>query len=450
MKRNHVTTELLRSVGEGQTPLAELFVRVYEHLREVCPHCADAVELYAREMEAEVLAEYDPVPEDRLPCLREKIQSRRVKLDRLREGLDDAVEELLSLPEEVASQMVRRGDTRQCNPLVVDRLLAESRELVIAEPGRAESLARLAEEVALHMPVEEFGVELANDLLLRAQINRANALRAGRDLEEADELVSLALVDRATSNDPLVHGEILRVAAALRRLQSRPEEALSHYDEATTLYREVGDGHLEGKTLLGRAMLHQDLHQPDQALQDLQRASTLIDREREPFLELCIHHNMAWYLCDNEQYGEAQAQLRAHCPLYRRFPSSILALRRQVLEGRIARGLGRPEEAKELFNRVRDSFLELGMPNDATLVSLDLALILAETGRTGELKELAAEMVTIFKAQGIHKEVMASLALFQQATAAEAVSLGLIRDLSVHLEAMFKSSCIQGSDEEPK
>ncbi|HEX6861266.1 MAG TPA: hypothetical protein VF414_00530 [Thermoanaerobaculia bacterium] len=43
------------------------------------------------------------------------------------------------------------------------------------------------------------------------------------------------------------------------------------------------------------------------------------------------------------------------------------------------------------------------------------ALLLSGQGRTGELKQLAAELMAVFSAQEIHREATAALVLFQRA-----------------------------------
>jgi hypothetical protein len=48
-------------------------------------------------------------------------------------------------------------------------------------------------------------------------------------------------------------------------------------------------------------------------------------------------------------------------------------------------------------------------------VTLELAVVRLRQGKTSEVKSLAAELVWIFEAQGIHQEALAALALFKEA-----------------------------------
>lgn len=78
------------------------------------------------------------------------------------------------------------------------------------------------------------------------------------------------------------------------------------------------------------------------------------------------------------------------------------------LTARLAARTGRIEEAIATQEEVRKSFADQGLPYDAALASLDLAVLYLEEGRTAEVQELAREMAEIFKAQGIAREALAA------------------------------------------
>ena len=58
------------------------------------------------------------------------------------------------------------------------------------------------------------------------------------------------------------------------------------------------------------------------------------------------------------------------------------------LEGRIVAGLGRTEAALAAFDRVRAELTTRRIPYDTALVILDVAVLLAEEGRTAEVRAL--------------------------------------------------------------
>jgi hypothetical protein len=97
------------------------------------------------------------------------------------------------------------------------------------------------------------------------------------------------------------------------------------------------------------------------------------------------------------------------------------------LEARLAGGEGRIEEAIAGLERVRQDFTARGLPYDAALASLDLALLWLKVGRSREVLEIARAMTWIFQAQGISREALGALALFREAAQSEAVTVDLVQ-----------------------
>jgi hypothetical protein len=86
------------------------------------------------------------------------------------------------------------------------------------------------------------------------------------------------------------------------------------------------------------------------------------------------------------------------------------------LAGRIAAGRGRLDEAVTALDEVRQKFThQQTSPWDCSLVTLELATVHLRQGRTAEVRILAEELMWVFDAQGIHREALAALSLFQQA-----------------------------------
>jgi hypothetical protein len=66
------------------------------------------------------------------------------------------------------------------------------------------------------------------------------------------------------------------------------------------------------------------------------------------------------------------------------------------------------EEAEVSLGEARAAFLERGIAFDAALVSLDLAMVHARRGDTGEVQRLAAEMLPIFESRDVRSEAFAA------------------------------------------
>ena len=82
---------------------------------------------------------------------------------------------------------------------------------------------------------------------------------------------------------------------------------------------------------------------------------------------------------------------------------------------------------------MRRYFTTKGIAYDAALASLEVAVLYLEEDRTGEVKALAREMAPIFKAQGVHKEALASLRLFCEAASRGEATAELTRRVLEYL-----------------
>ncbi|MDX1644902.1 MAG: hypothetical protein R3244_11150, partial [Thermoanaerobaculia bacterium] len=123
-----------------------------------------------------------------------------------------------------------------------------------------------------------------------------------------------------------------------------------------------------------------------------------------------------------EQQGEAPAD----------------ALRMDWSAGRILAQAGRGGESVDVFRSARDGFIQLGLAAEAGQISLDLALSLLQLGRIAELKEVAQEMLPIFRSRLLHAEALAAIEFFREAVMAETITAGQIHavaDFLVRLES---------------
>jgi len=437
-RHEHITPEFLTAVAERSVPLAELLLRVYDHLLSVCPECAWSVARYTATQGA-VDPEADPFSYIDFHRLVQRVESEQQVVSALRARARSELKELLALDPELRGAAIREGGESFCNPALAQLLIDESHRKILSVPTEAEHLARLAEEVAFRLSPDCCSPELVRDLQLRARAHTANALRAAEDLVQAEREMDSVLERYRESLDPLIRGEVLFLAAILYRDQRRFRKATVLLDRAAAVYRGVGDTHQVGKMVLTKGTVLEAMGEPERAIASLRKAMGLLDAERDPYLQLCACHNLAWFLSCLERYSEAAEVYESHRKIYDEFPGFRVQLRRRWLEARLTYGAGEPDglrEAETGLHEVRAGFLAEGLTYDAALVGLDLALLYVRQGRHAEVRSLAEEMFTTFRAHGIQREALASLKLLQQATAAEAqeTTLGLIRDLSAYLE----------------
>jgi tetratricopeptide (TPR) repeat protein len=322
------------------------------------------------------------------------------------------------------------------------QLLQErSEELWCDDPVAGVELARLAVQVSGFLDESHYGKGLAEDTRALAWACLGNAYRVASDLRRAEEALDRAEAHLEQSGgEAYTEAQILSFRASLRSSQGRFREAAKLLDRALTIYREAKDCHLEGKTLIQKAMALAYDGKPQRAVRLARRGLSLIDPVEEPRLFVTAQHNLIGYLNEDGSPDQALDILRKTRSLYQDLGEPSHLARLSWLEGRIMRDLGRLAEAEAALKEARDFFVQHGIGLDAARVLLDLATIYAQRGETAELKRLAAEMVPVFASRDVHPEALAALALFQKAAEAEQVDLGLLEGIASSLRRGARSS----------
>lgn len=305
------------------------------------------------------------------------------------------------------------------------RVAAESIQRAPNRPTEALELAELALLIAERVP----GLERLR-LQGYAWAHTSNARRACNDLPGAEEAIvrarnlweaGSALGDSGLLNQAWLPG----LEAALRREQRRFPEALKRIDEALAL----DTGELRGQILLSRSAIYQILGDPQGSATALSEAAPLIDPARDPRNAFGVRFNLLVDLCHLERFGEAQPRLAEVKALAERLGEELDRTRVSWLEAKIAAGLGRLAEALANFEQARQVFNRRGLAFDFALVTLELAVLLLEQNRTGEVKTLAEEMLPIFRVQKVERETLAALQLFCDAAQRETATVDLARRL---------------------
>lgn len=330
-----------------------------------------------------------------------------------------------------ASRSAVESDPRYHSWALADLLRERSFAAGTEDPARSRHLARLAVAVAERAP-EVGGDRLRADLLSAAWAQLGNAERIATDLHAADAALRTALdhLGRGTG-DPLPRARALSLLASLRSDQSRFDEAVEMAKRSASLYRRAGDDHGYGRTLLQVATYHAYRDELDLACSRLDEALGHLDAAAEPRLVLLARHNRASFLERAGRLEEAAGELAAARELAE---APLDRLRLRWLEGRLELRRTGPEAGEAILSEVRDAFLDRGLGYEAAQVSLELAVLYAEQGRTADQRRLAEEMVPMFAARGVHPEAQAALALYCDAARAEAVSVRLAREVGEYLD----------------
>jgi tetratricopeptide (TPR) repeat protein len=380
------------------------------------------------------------------------VEAVRACLDSL-EALDrsqDLTEEELSYVEEEARRAARltreilteatlrsrvgqAGDSdRKIKELCV-QLCEESTQAASCQLEAAATLVRVAREIADKIPGPE-GTRLQGQVAAY----EANILRVTGELPAADaafeesERLWQAGTDVAGVLDP---GRRLDLKASLRRDQRRFEEALALLKDA----EEVGRS--RARVLIKKGFILEVMGEYERAVEILLEAEPLLDREAEPHLWLNQRLNRAVNCTHLGCYREAAELVKETQPLIAALAADLVAVRVAWLQGRIAAGLGRSQEARELLEKARREFASRNMSYDVALALLEEAALLLNDGRTAEVKTLAKELAAVFESKGVHREALAALRLFQEAAEGEHATAELARNL---LRYLFRARYDQG------
>jgi transcriptional regulator with XRE-family HTH domain len=300
--------------------------------------------------------------------------------------------------------------------------------------GAALETAELALSIAERVPDERFRSRLLG--WCRAFV--ANALRVATDFDGADAAFADAkeLWRTGEGADPqslLPEWRFLDLEASLRRAQRRFAEARKLLDRARALCGD--DALIAGRILLNKEHVFDQMGDQESALAALAEAAPFIEAAQDSGQLFLYRFKQANNLCYLKRYEEAAALLPAVQEMAEKQGAALHQIRVLWLTARVAAGLGRWGEAEAGFQKVRREFEDRDLPYEAALVSLDLAMLWLEAGRTAEVRELAVEMEKVFKEKKIAREALAAVILFCQAARREAATVELTRRVMGEIEA---------------
>ncbi|HYX25257.1 MAG TPA: winged helix-turn-helix domain-containing protein, partial [Thermoanaerobaculia bacterium] len=313
---------------------------------------------------------------------------------------------LKDLPDEVRLEVVRVARELQTWALC-ERACEESVREASRNLERAAGLARLAREIAGRVQGPE---GWSRRLQGYAAAHEANVLRVTGELQAADTGLAEAKSLWHLGTDPagvLDPGRLLHFEAALRRAQRRFEEALALLDEAAIV------SHPE-RALISKGFTLEVMGEYERAVETLLSAHPLIDWEAEPRLGNVLRTNLAFNFCHVSRYSDAAKLLNEARPIAVALGDEIDLIRMTWLEGRIAAGFDRRQEAQKLLAEARKGFAARDMGYDVALALLEEAVLLLDEERPTEVRALSRELTKVFASKGVHREALAALRLFQE------------------------------------
>lgn len=310
-------------------------------------------------------------------------------------------------------------------------LLRKSGDLLGEDLGQARRAADLAGAMTEQLDLELYGAPVVQDTRAIAWAYMAETGRVSADLRTAETSHKAAgrLLGREP-RDPLTQAELLTLQASLRAYGGRFENALGLLNRAASIHRRAGDRHRLGRTLLKKATVLGNAGRPDVAARLIRRSLELIDPPREPRLLVCAAHNAIWFLAESGRTSEASAWIQGARRLYQQAGDRRHLGRLRWLEGKVALSLGAAEGA---LADARESLSREGLPYEAALAAMDLAVLYANEGKHAAMRRQADQMLPFFRSETLYRETVVALLSFQQ-NAGQRAPAELIGELGSYLD----------------
>lgn len=419
---------------------------VVRHLLSRCPQCVEAASAIASR---EHLIAGAQTPKDSLPADRPDLYDH--VFEKVFSGIEEAETRLAREKLRAVGQwssleghpQARRlvmvhNDKRLHNWGLYERLLEECRQTERRDPAAAVDLAELALAVVGYLDPDGLGAERLADFRATALATLGNARRLAKDFDGARAAFRDAWKSLAEgSDDPFEEASLVSREANLLCDLGEFEEAARLLEKALALYRDGGDLHFQGRTLLQQALLV-GYAEPDKGVELAEEALALIDAVREPRLELCARHNLTWFLNDSGQVREAMALLEMSRSLYAQFADAWTRILLHWLEGRITRSLGDLPEAEHTFKGVWKKLHRRGFQRELTLLTIDLVEVYAQQGKFEEATELVEAFQPLLEEWGMHAEGLAFWQFLREALAARSVESGVFRKTSIYYRRAWR------------
>jgi tetratricopeptide (TPR) repeat protein len=354
--------------------------------------------------------------------------------------------ELMQVPAERQHLLISNSRRFRLRALC-DLLVEESHETGFQDPGRAVELAKLAVLLVDRLTTDECGgADVHESLRARVWAQLGNAHRIHYDLAEAEEALAVAGELLAEGHAGLFdRARVLALLASLRRAQERFDEALRLFDRVAVIYKRLGQWNLLGRTLLQKSLVCGEAGDIEAEMSMLRRALDLIDSQADPRLFLAARHNLIHALNESGQSREAFALLFHSRPLYLKMGDRMNLLKLRWVEGLVAAGLQRHDQAEAAFREVREAYAGIGLDYDAALASLDLAGIYVAQGRAADLLRVAEETLSVFQSRHTHRAALAAVLVLCSAARQEQAGVGLVRQVSEFLKRARNNPNLQFS-----
>ena len=341
-------------------------------------------------------------------------------------------QKIRDLPFEEQCREVRRF--RFCNRVLFDLLRRVSRPEGRKSRRRGIEVAELA-LVSLERSDRVFGDRI-HDLRALGWAWLGNAHRLALDFsaaaaafEQADREWGMPRAERDLS----VSANICALKGCLWMVRREYAAATRDLDRACALFRQLAQARDGAMALIKRATIHIYAGKLGEAIEDLQEAADLIDKDEEREVAFAVRGNLANALVRAGNAKSAARELDRARQLNHDIDDPLGAIKLDWIAGDLGELLGDLEAAERFYAGVSTGFQEAGEMRYFGMVSVDLMTIHSQQGEWEKVGALASETLPILSSVRLHHETVAAVNLLAEAVEAQGLSCQLLKDLRVAL-----------------
>ena len=356
-----------------------------------CPACRkSAIERLQGRQDEEDLPSYEEMwsrLHSKVPWMIDEAARRKAETEVL-------LGDLLSRPRQLRAKVLLEAPH-----LTAPDLLEASKDAQLREPEKAVVLADLALYLAGRFLREEAVETAGTAQCARASILKGNAHRLLGNLALAEDALVRGAYFLSWPFESCDRGELCRILGLVRWEQGRLDEAVGMLRQAARTFAERCLPQEEAASLVLCGLLSLERSRADTAIRFLQNGTSRLDRAARPWLTVRAGLGLALALAEIGEEGRARSVLNETWRQYARVRDEREQVRICWLEGRVWARLGQRDEAEQLLAAARRNLIAEYSLAESVLCSLDLAVVLVESGRAVEMPRLLDELEETFVAE---------------------------------------------------
>lgn len=359
--------------------------------------------------------------------------------ERSAQRMAEVIWQTLTARSAAAQHYLLRHEIRTGSPALFELLSRKSREEGRRDRQRLAELALACVEGS----AESLGSGFRSlHVLALARLGQAHRLAS--DFAAAEEAFARAAGEWETPgahHDPRAEAELCLYQGSLRLFQRRYEASVGLLSRSLLLSEELGDVQLRVTSLLQRAAALGHQGRPEQAIPDLHLTSCLAEQLGDPELAVFAQHDLTKAYVDTGDYGQAEHSLERAKELYRELDEALRRHQLRWIEGQLRLRQGDAAAAEQRWREAREGFLELGELDYAGEISLELAVLCHQQGRSAEVVDLVVStVIPVFERLRVQREAVGALRLLREAVAAHQVTLALLDEARLCLRSLLRDA----------